>query len=41
MITEAMRGQTAEQRATMWAWYVKDVEFWRGLFKPQEPKGKP
>jgi hypothetical protein len=40
MITEAMRGQTAEQRATMWAWYIKDVEWWRGLFT-LPPKGKP
>ena len=33
MITEIVRGQSAEQRATIWAWFIADQEFWRNLFK--------
>ena len=33
LITVAMEGQTPEQRATIWAWYIKDVEWWRKTLK--------
>ena len=33
MITEIVKGQPAEERAKMWAWYVADQEHWRKLFK--------
>jgi len=33
MVTEIVKGQTVEQRATIWAWYVADQERWRKLFK--------
>ncbi len=29
----AMEGQTPEQRAKMWDWYIADVERWRRLLK--------
>ena len=29
IVLEAMKGQTAEQRAQMWDWYIKDVSKWR------------
>lgn len=37
IVLEAMKGQTPEQRAKMWDWYIKDVESWRkalGIDKP-------
>lgn len=32
LATEAIRGQTPEQRAQIWAWYIEDAKFWRKLF---------
>lgn len=29
IVLAAMEGQTAEQRAKMWDWYIRDVEWWR------------
>lgn len=29
IILTAMEGQTPEQRAKIWEWYVQDVERWR------------
>lgn len=29
----AMQGQTPEQSAQIWAWYIEDVKFWRKVFK--------
>lgn len=31
IVLTAMEGQTPEQRATMWGWYIKDVEALRKL----------
>lgn len=28
-VLEGMRGQTPEQKKTMWQWYVDDVTWWR------------
>jgi len=33
IVLEAMQGQTPEQKAVIWSWYVKDVEAWRKLLK--------
>jgi hypothetical protein len=33
IVVLAMEGQTPEQRATIWGWYIKDVEAWRKLLK--------
>lgn len=38
MITELARGQTAEQRAQIWQWFVEDQERWRHFFKLDPPK---
>jgi hypothetical protein len=32
-MTEVVRGQTPEQRAKIWDFYIADVERWRKLFK--------
>lgn len=29
MALEAMRGQTPEQKAKIWQWWIEDVERWR------------
>jgi hypothetical protein len=29
IVLTAMEGQTPEQRATMWDWYIQDVKWWR------------
>ena len=29
IVLTAMEGQTPEQRAQMWAWYIQDVKWWR------------
>ena len=31
IVLEAMRGQTPEQRAQMWQWYIEDMKWWRAL----------
>lgn len=36
IVLEAMRGQTPEQRAQMWTWYVEDIARWRRLLKLDE-----
>lgn len=33
MITEIVKGQTPEQRAQVWAWWIEDQTRWRKLFK--------
>lgn len=33
MITEIVKGQPPAEKAKMWEWFVKDVEFWRKLFR--------
>ncbi len=33
IVLAAMEGQTPEQRAIMWGWYIKDVEWWRRVLK--------
>lgn len=33
IVLEGMKGQTPEQRAKMWDWYVSDVEKWRKFLK--------
>jgi hypothetical protein len=36
MITAIVEGQTPEQKAQVWTWYIEDQKFWRALFQ-----GKP
>lgn len=36
IILLAMEGQTPEQRAKMWDWYIKDIEWWRKILKIDE-----
>ena len=33
IVLAAMEGQTPEQRAIMWGWYIKDVVWWRRVLK--------
>ena len=35
----AMEGQTPEQRAKMWDWYITDVEHWRKFLKLDDAPG--
>lgn len=36
IVLEAMRGQTAEQKARMWEIYIRDLEKWRKWLKLDE-----
>ncbi len=31
--TVAAEGQTPEQRAIIWAWFIKDIAWWRHFLK--------
>ena len=33
IVLAAMEGQTPEQRAKMWDWYISDVTWWRRVLK--------
>lgn len=33
-----IEGQTPEQRAKIWQWYIDDVERWRNLLGLDKPK---
>ncbi len=33
MVTEIVKGQTAEQKAKIWDWWIADQARWRKLFK--------
>jgi|GEM_PF-6459001 len=33
LVTVVVEGQTPEQRAQIWQWYIDDVTKWRKLFK--------
>ena len=33
-----IEGQSPEQRAKMWQWYIDDVERWRSLIGLDKPK---
>lgn len=33
IVVLAMEGQTPEQRAKMWDWYITDVAWWRKALK--------
>jgi len=33
LVTVIVEGQTPEQRAQIWQWYIDDVAKWRKLFK--------
>ncbi len=33
LVAVIVEGQTPEQRAKFWDWYIADVERWRKLFK--------
>lgn len=33
MITEIVKGQTPEQKAKIWDWWIADQTRWRKLFK--------
>ncbi len=33
-----IEGQSPEQRAKMWQWYIDDVERWRSLLGLDKPK---
>jgi len=35
MITAIVEGQTPEQKAQVWAWWIEDQKFWRDVFKPK------
>ena len=35
-MTEVVRGQTPEQKAKLWDFYIADVKAWRKLFKLPE-----
>jgi hypothetical protein len=37
MVTELIKGQTPEQRAQIWNWFLEDQKFWRQFL----PKPKP
>lgn len=36
ILLTAMEGQSPEQRAKMWEWYIKDVERWRKWLRLDE-----
>lgn len=41
IVLEAMRGQTPEQKAKMWDFYIRDLEWWRRFLKlDAQPKEK-
>jgi len=33
MVTEVVKGQTPEQKAQVWAWFIADQERWRQWLK--------
>jgi len=33
LVNTAMKGQTPEQSAKLWQWYIDDMTFWRKFFK--------
>ncbi len=38
MITEIVKGQTPDQRAQVWAWFIADQARWRAFFKIPDVK---
>lgn len=40
MVTEIVKGQTPEQKAKVWQWWVDDQERMRGWFKVPTPPTK-
>jgi hypothetical protein len=41
LVTEMARGQTPEQRAQLWAWFIEDQQFWRALLAPHHATDVP
>lgn len=41
IVLEAMKGQTAEQKAKMWDRHLERMEWWEGLFKRFSPGTPP
>ncbi len=33
LVTAMVEGQTPEQKAKLWDWYIADVAFWRRVLK--------
>ena len=33
LVTEMVKGQTPEQKAIIWQWYIEDHKRWRAFFK--------